>query len=942
MSSSSFVRRVWWCVLLSALCSGFTHAQGGSSFHAFDAPIARGVDVTPDGALLLVANRPGDSISVFRLTDPERPVLLREIPVGLQPVSVHARTDDEVWVVNGVSDTVSVVSLRAARVLESLRVVDEPGDVVFAGSPERAFVTATARNEVHVFDAETREPLAVIPIRGRDPRAMAASPDGKRVYVVSTRSGNGTTLVRMEDAPTSSTDLTGSLGPAPEQGIIVHQEDPSWESVAAMAQRDEDLFVIDADALVVEDSVQAVGTNLMGLDVDPRDGRVYVANSEANNLVRFESVLKGQIADHRVTVVDGAGDGIQAIWDLNRGLANDASGGSEGLARALADPVGLVVDPHADQLFVAAQGTDRIGVVTRTGVVRARIELSDAQGAAVDSRAKRGPRALVVHPDRPLLYVLNGLSNTVAVVSTQRLKLLREVSAGTDPTPADEKAGRGFLYDAKQSGNGTASCITCHVDLEWDALAWDLGVQFGPMQPKPTGQSFPFSIGLEDFHPLKGPMTTQFLRGLAGQAPFHWRGDRPDIRSFQSGFTALLGGPGLADDEWDDVEAYVESLLYQPNPNQNLDRSFDKGAGEANAFDGADFFFNTYIPVGIPVPTTCQVCHQLPTGSINFVLSKDFAVETEPMDQFKVPTLRSVYRRTNPADDEGYHLSGFGLMHDGQAATPSEVLGLGKLLRWPQDEVDDIAVYLEAFDTGAAPVLGYTVPLDATTVGDDGVRADWDLLETRAAAGDCDLVAQGLVDGLRRGLLFDVATGTYLPDDPGLAAFDRASLEAKAAAGEVVVELLAVGAGAGPRTALDRDEDGILNAVDGVRPYGSATPGCDGTAELFLNRAPALGDVDVTFAVAGAPETGEAWLLVGAAAASVPGVRGVELLVDPSAGLVLHELQRDGSGFPFLSVDVPRAPEVAGRTVYAQAVFEDGCGSEGWAATQALEVVIQQ
>ena len=33
-------------------------------------------------------------------------------------------------------------------------------------------------------------------------------------------------------------------------------------------------------------------------------------------------------------------------------------------------------------------------------------------------------------------------------------------------------------------------------------------------------------VGDPDFHPMKGPMTTQSLRGMDGQGPMHWRGDR--------------------------------------------------------------------------------------------------------------------------------------------------------------------------------------------------------------------------------------------------------------------------------------------------------------------------------------------------------------------------------------------------------------------------------
>ena len=77
------------------------------------------------------------------------------MPVGLEPVAVAARTNGagktEVWVVNHLSDSVSIVEIDPAdvtrsRVKRTLLVGDEPCDVVFAGSGgSRAFIT-TARH----------------------------------------------------------------------------------------------------------------------------------------------------------------------------------------------------------------------------------------------------------------------------------------------------------------------------------------------------------------------------------------------------------------------------------------------------------------------------------------------------------------------------------------------------------------------------------------------------------------------------------------------------------------------------------------------------------------------------------------------------------------------------------------------------------------------------
>ena len=59
--------------------------------------------------------------------------------MGLEPVAVAARSNDEVWVVNHLSDSVSVVTLTGTpHVVRTLLVGDEPRDIVFAGASQPA------------------------------------------------------------------------------------------------------------------------------------------------------------------------------------------------------------------------------------------------------------------------------------------------------------------------------------------------------------------------------------------------------------------------------------------------------------------------------------------------------------------------------------------------------------------------------------------------------------------------------------------------------------------------------------------------------------------------------------------------------------------------------------------------------------------------------------
>ncbi|MBL7650453.1 MAG: hypothetical protein JNK74_30260, partial [Candidatus Hydrogenedentes bacterium] len=134
-------------------------------------------------------------LEVFDVTT-GTPIRVGSVPVGVDPVSVRARTNTQAWVVNHISDSVSVVDLSTMNVVASLRTLDEPCDVVFAGTPQRAFVSCSQANAVLVFDPSNLSATATtVPINAEDPRALAVSPDGQTVYAAIFESGNKTTIL---------------------------------------------------------------------------------------------------------------------------------------------------------------------------------------------------------------------------------------------------------------------------------------------------------------------------------------------------------------------------------------------------------------------------------------------------------------------------------------------------------------------------------------------------------------------------------------------------------------------------------------------------------------------------------------------------------------------------------------------------------------------------
>ncbi len=164
-------------------------------FVNFETPHVHPIDLTPDASLLISVNTPDNRIEVFTLQS-GLPRLAGSVGVGLDPVTVRARTTQEVWVVNHLSDSVSVVDLDTMNVVRTIHTQDEPADVVFAGlGVQRAFVTCSQANIVQVFDVETGALVDQIPIFGEEPRALAVSPDGQTVYAAVFESGNHSTIL---------------------------------------------------------------------------------------------------------------------------------------------------------------------------------------------------------------------------------------------------------------------------------------------------------------------------------------------------------------------------------------------------------------------------------------------------------------------------------------------------------------------------------------------------------------------------------------------------------------------------------------------------------------------------------------------------------------------------------------------------------------------------
>jgi YVTN family beta-propeller protein len=553
------------------------------------------------GERLLAVNTPDAVLEVWTIEKDGSLTHEAAIPVGLEPVTVVARTDTEAWVVNNLSDTVSIVDLLTGTVTQTLHVGDEPTDVVFAAG--KAFVAVSQEDAVKVYTlASLSTPPTVVPLFARDIRALATT--GTQVYAVALRSGNQTTVVNgniifdgnqsglsaSRLAALNLTDITCNGAPPgypplptgiarnpaltdppatqnPPVSLIVSwdeantrwaDEDGSdWTHCLPYRLPDHDLFAIDATSLAVTE-VDHLGTSLFEVSVQPGTGRIYVPATDARNSVRFEHPLgvQGHVVDNLFSVVDpGAGNSVTRI-DLNTHI-NRGSDPATNLAERVASisqPGMMVWNSTGSTGYLTAIGSRKVFRVAG-GCLTGGCVFGATRATPDVVESGEGPTGVALHEGHDRLYVLNRISHSLAVVEASTLTLLETLPLH-DPSSDDTRLGRRFLYDGiDSSGHGDAACSSCHLSGDLDGLGWDLGDPTGemvaystemdnvrfvvPMSGIPVQCDPTVCASHEGFDPQKGPMTTQTLRGML--EPLHWRGDRPTMNDFNVAFVGLMG-----------------------------------------------------------------------------------------------------------------------------------------------------------------------------------------------------------------------------------------------------------------------------------------------------------------------------------------------------------------------------------------------------------------
>lgn len=868
-------------------------AAAEGAFANFETAPVHPVTLGPDGRTLAVCNLPDGRVKLFDLAG-ALPAPIGDVPVGLDPVSLRFRTTNELWVLNHISRSISIVDVARRLVVDTLATLDGPADIVFAGSPVRAFVSCAKENTVQVFDPFTRLAITNLVIDGERPKAMALSPDGSKLYVAIFESGNGSTILVGAGTNTQSVlwHPSGPYGgqiPVPNDGmnlrpplntnvarvgqgllpdslIVKRNSSGRWMddnhgdwtefisgTNAALSGRIPGWDLPDRDLAIIDTATFGVtyATGLMNLCMDvavnPANGRIAVIGTDGANEHRFEPNLRGTFLRVNLALVEPS-TLTKTILDLNPHLDYSTSSVSPNVRDlSIGDPRGIVWNSTDTRGYVTGMGSRNLVIIDANGqrISPAPIELGE------------GPSGLVLDEPRQRLYVLNRFSSTLSVLVTATLNVLTNISF-FDPTPPAIKIGRKHLYDTRRnSGLGQVSCASCHPDARFDRLAWDLGNPAANFTHEP-GSGVPF-------HPMKGPLVTQTLQDIiqdTAAEPFmrlHWRGDRPDIESFNVTFPDLLARDSrLTTNEMREFKEFLSTIHFAPSRFRAFDNLLPTNLPlpgfygvdtngvpdptplpNGDAVRGRNRFFDSTFDGRFPLTMNeeCVVCHNRQSGG---GIEGDFELfERDGGRPFKAAQLRSIAEKLG-FDLQGTNSrAGFGFRFDGRADTLTTLFSDVFAMRDNQT-IADLTAFLLSFPGAKSKtdLFGGVFPDDSqdshAAVGKQfTLHTPQDLafllpiLEpTGFAEPPPDVVARGVKDGLNRGWHYafgqDFSRGIFQSDRN----HEQTTLAAllALAAPDAPLTFTIVPPGTGRRLGVDRDGDGLFDRTELDTGFDPADP----------------------------------------------------------------------------------------------------------------------
>lgn len=557
------------------------------------------VVLSPDGRTACVVNYTANLVSMI---DVRARRIVAEIPVGDRPAQARYSPDGRLLYVSCTwAGRIDVVDLAQGRVVRSMRAGHEPCGVVVSPDGSRLYVTNVVSSTVTVLDARSGAVIGETPV-GSQPRFAALTPDGSRLAV-----SNGLSpWVTMLNATDGREIGRYDLGRASMLREIVCSADGRWG---------------------------------------------FVTNLVSHNEVPTVQMERGWINSNGFTVLDLAEPGRRVTLLLDQ------------LLSGATNPAGVAVSSDGRRLYVSLAGIHEVAIVDLPAALNLAaehrtprsIQLLEEDVEILHARkiARRlpagglGPRSLALSEATGELLVANYFSDSVTVLDAETGELRATIPLGPVQEMTEWRKGELMANDGRITYQNWLSCTSCHQeDTSSDGLNWDLA-----------------NDGLGNAKNNKSLQDTHF------SPPAMWSGVRSDLADGVGAGERFQGFVPMAH-----VQGPITEYLSHPDRAPSPYRDTDPVILER----GRKLF----------VAAGCDVCHPAPFYTDMKFHDLGFGTPNDFRNRFDTPSLKSTYR-TAP------------YLHDGRAAdlrtlftehNPRDLHGRTK--GFTARELDDLIAYL--------------------------------------------------------------------------------------------------------------------------------------------------------------------------------------------------------------------------------------------------------
>jgi YVTN family beta-propeller protein len=511
---------------------------------------------------------------------------------------------EKAYVALHTAGSVAVVDLRAGKVLMEIPVGNGPNDVAFLG--KTLFVSCETDSTLVPVDLQRRNAGKAVPL-SRPPQVLCPDDDGRT--------------------------------------LLIGVDDQRWVALRYDPETGEEHLTL--PGLRVRSSQRG---NDGGFSVTREPRNRLPTTQTSQNWVFFNSIrhheFPGQLGSNAIETLLPVDQPQSSYGDLEQ-VRYSPSLEKAFVVSAAADAV-LVIDRRRAERVLSTRRSLVERVDYHQNAVRDLTLSREYVVARIPAQAN--PRRLKLSGDGKTLVVANYLGDSLTVIDTKSLNVVRHIALG-GPEPDAVRRGEILFNSGKMTFHGQFSCASCHPGGGSDGLTWDLTRD-----------------GVGNFKKTKS------LFGVKDTAPYGWEGSSPTLEDRIAGTLRTLHQHEPEGTEVADIAAYLRSLP-PPRPPPVKDEDRPAAARGKKLFEDKG---------------QCAKCHQGPTFQDGKSHDVGTRGDTDTTNRFDTPSLRGVARENV-------------FLHDGRARTLEEVFtkhneskkhGAGHELS--KDELADLLKYLSS------------------------------------------------------------------------------------------------------------------------------------------------------------------------------------------------------------------------------------------------------